>query len=46
MLALEVLEDGRLEVVKYEIIDPAARDWPGMRPITGHEGTTISLIAF
>jgi len=26
MLALEVLEDGRLEVVKYEIIDPAARD--------------------
>jgi hypothetical protein len=25
MLALEVLEDGRLEVVKYEIIDPAAR---------------------
>ena len=26
MLALEALEDGRLEVVKYEIIDPAARD--------------------
>jgi hypothetical protein len=25
MLALEVLEDGRLEVVKYEIVDPAAR---------------------
>jgi len=26
MLALEVLEDGRLEVVKYEIIDPGARN--------------------
>ena len=26
MLALEVLEDGRLEVVKYGIFDPAARN--------------------
>ncbi|HSA95757.1 MAG TPA: hypothetical protein VLJ16_06890, partial [Acidobacteriota bacterium] len=26
MLTLEVLEDGRFEVAKYEILDPAARD--------------------
>jgi len=37
MLVLEAFEDGRLEVVKYEILDPGERAIPGDRSVPSSE---------